>query len=182
MKKDRFENYANALFSLAKEEDAVLLYKSEVLDILKAFNENPELVDVLSSLSVPLQDIESIIDNIFKSLKAKSLASFLKVLCKKHIIQHYEGIFEAFVSMCNVELGVKEGIIYSVDDMSSDDIKRIEESLSKKLGCEVSLENRIDHTLIGGYKISIDGKMIDASISSKLNRLKAVLSNSKGGK
>lgn len=180
MKKDRFENYANAIFSLAKEEDAVLLYKREASEILVTLQENPGFVDILASLSVPLSDIETTIDRVFGELKAKSLTSFLKVLCKKHIIQHYEGIFEGLISLCNAELGVKEGIIYSVDDMSSDDIKRIEESLSKKLDCEVSLENRIDHTLIGGYKISIDGKMIDASISSKLNRLKAALS--KGGK
>ncbi|MCQ2772750.1 MAG: F0F1 ATP synthase subunit delta [Bacilli bacterium] len=180
MKKDRFENYANAIFSLAKEEDAVLLYKRDALEVIKVLNENPEFVGVLASLSVPLSDIENTIDKVFGALEARSLASFLKEISKKHIIQHYESVLEGLISLCNAELGVKEGIIYSVDDMSNEDIKRIEDSLSKKLDCEVSLENRIDHTLIGGYKISIDGKMIDASISSKLNRLKAALS--KGGK
>lgn len=182
MKQDRFANYAQALLSFAKEENNVQGYKTDVLYVLSVLNENAELVEFLASMSASESAINSVIDSVFGELKSKHLCSFLKLLSAKHISRHYDKIFSSFISLCNQELGVKEGIIYSVDEMSGDDIKRIEESLSKRLNSKVYLENRIDHDLIGGYKISIDGKVYDSSVVSKLNRLKAVLYKTEGGK
>ncbi|MCQ2796872.1 MAG: F0F1 ATP synthase subunit delta [Bacilli bacterium] len=182
MNKDRYANYAQALLSFAKEENDVQGYKNDVLYVSNVLDENKELVEFLSSMSVSETGINSVIDSVFGNLKSKHLCSFLKLLSAKHISRHYDKIFSAFISLSNAELGVKEGIIYSVDEMSSDDIKKIEESLSKRLESKVYLENRIDHDLIGGYKISIDGKVYDSSVVSKLNRLKAVLYKTEGGK
>ena len=182
MNKDRYANYAQALISFAKEENNVQGYKDDVLYVSGIFDKNAELVEFLSCMSVSESDIDSVIDNVFGNLGSKHLCSFLKLLSAKHILRHYDKIFASFISICNQELGVKEGIIYSAEAMSSDDMKKIEESLSKRLESKVYLENRIDHDLIGGYKISIDGKVYDSSVVSKLNRIKAVIYQTEGGK
>jgi F0F1-type ATP synthase delta subunit len=36
----------------------------------------------------------------------------------------------------------------------------------------VRLENRIDKSIIGGAKIYVDGKLIDASVKSRLENMK----------
>ena len=47
----------------------------------------------------------------------------------------------------------------------------MQQKVSDLLGENVKLENEIDKTLIGGVKILIDGKIIDASLRSRLENL-----------
>ena len=43
--------------------------------------------------------------------------------------------------------------------------------MSKMTGKKVSLYNRVDRDLIGGVRIVVDGKIIDASLKANLEKL-----------
>ena len=44
-------------------------------------------------------------------------------------------------------------------------------------GKEISLENTIDKDILGGFNLKIGDKMIDCSVSSKINELRKKLIN-----
>jgi len=53
--------------------------------------------------------------------------------------------------------------------------------LSTKLGESVVIEQKIDPQLIGGVKISVNGKLFDGSVKAQLARLRTILATSTEG-
>ena len=78
-----------------------------------------------------------------------------------------------FVRLRKEAEGFADGIVYSAKPVNDEQLKKLESETGKLIGKRIRLENIIDGSLIGGVKIVADGKLIDASIRSRLNRLYA---------
>lgn len=172
MKPGQFSAYSKALLSLALEENDVKTYKDDIKEVAKLLDEEKGLLEILSSYRAPHEEVLKSIEEIFSFLKGKSSIPFLKLLYEKHLISHFEDIATEFISLCNDELGIKEGIAYSAAPLSKEKLTKIEKALSNKLGAEVSLENRVEKSLLGGVRVFVDGKVFDASLSGKLESLR----------
>ena len=70
-----FSRYANALFSIALEENKVESYKNEVKMLKEVILENDELLHLLSSCFIQKDDKEKIIDEVLKIKLKISLIS-----------------------------------------------------------------------------------------------------------
>mgnify|MGYP004459463967 FL=1 len=175
MKDEVFVNYAAALFSLAKDEKKVATYRKEIKEVEKILTGDPMFLECFSSYKVSHEDIYHLLDEAFKGLESPSLLPFLKLLVSKHLISSISEISEAFYGMCNEYLGIKEGLIYSTSRLTEEEISRLEKTLEDKLSCKVSLKNKIDHNLIGGVRIVLDGKIYDGSVENKIETLRKKL-------
>lgn len=174
MKDSLDSRYASALFSLAKDEKKVSLYQSKMKELYLLFNDEKELVHLLTSAFIALDERYKVVDRLLKSYPP-ALMNFVKVLMKNHRLNHYQSIFKAFNSLCNEEKHVLEGIIYSTDKLDVKIIKEIESALKNKERVAVELTNRIDPSLIGGVKVVINNRVYDYSIASELSAMRSAL-------
>ena len=101
--------------------------------------------------------------------------NFLKLIIKNNRINKFNLIAKEFNKLCNDYLNIKEGIIYSTEALSKEQIKRVEDKLSEVINTKVELTNQIDEKLIGGIKVIVDEKIFDGSIKNKLEKLKSTL-------
>ena len=62
--------------------------------------------------------------------------------------------------------------------LTSDLEKKILETVTKATGSKVTLENKIDESIIGGFVLRVGDTQYDASIANKLNGLKREFTNS----
>jgi len=173
-----YSRYANALLSIALEEDKVLYYKDQVKMLKELFKENEEFMHLISSYFLQDEEKEKIIDSIYN--ENENIKNFIKVIMKNKRINEIDKIFKEFIKSCNEILKIKDGIIYSVDKLNNEEISKIEKGIENKLNCSVELENLIDEKLIGGVKVIVEDKIFDGSIKNKLEKLKDSLV--KGGK
>lgn len=75
-----------------------------------------------------------------------------------------------------------QGVVYSVVPLEVKEIERLETHTAELLKKPVSLKNEIDERLIGGFVISVDGKLIDASIKKKIEDMSLrIKANTEGG-
>ena len=65
--------------------------------------------------------------------------------------------------------GISYGTVYSVIPLDQKRIKELEEQTSELFKVNIKLTNEIDPKLIGGIKILVEGKMIDASIRKRFD-------------
>ena len=72
---------------------------------------------------------------------------------------------------------VVEATITSASEINSESLNVIKSALEEKLGQAVSIEVKMDESLIGGAKIQIGDNMIDASVRSQINELGRILTN-----
>ena len=76
--------------------------------------------------------------------------------------------------MCNQYLGIKEGILETARPFTAENVKAIEEALSKE-GQKVELKTRINESLISGFKVIFDDRVIDSSMRNKINKMNEML-------
>ena len=170
--------YALGLFSIAIEENKILEYKNSIKMLKEIISNNNELLHLFSSCFILQEEKEDVINKIFVDFD-EYIINFVKIIVLNKRTNQMIEIFNEFNKMCNARLNIKEGIIYSTEKLTNQDIKKVEKKFTSLLSCEVELENLIDEKLIGGYKVVIEDKVYDGSIKNKLEFMK--LSLKQGG-
>ncbi len=169
------KEYAEALFLLAAEEDR----KEEIsktLDAMEsAFLENPEFVELLASPAVPVKERLSIIEKTFSSLDRHGV-SFLKILCERGYLRSFSEMAKTYRELMEMAEKVSTAKVTSAVELTEEEKNALIQKLEKRCGNTVVAEYRIDSSLLGGIVIEIDGKVMDASLRSRLSDMKDVMS------
>ena len=141
-----YSRYANALLSIAIDENKVEYYKNEIKMLRKVFLEDKDILHLLSSYFLLFEEKEKVIDKIYPN--NENIQNFIKIIVKNKRVGSLIKIFDEFIKSCNENMGVKDGIVYSITELAPKEISKIEEGISKKLNYKVELENIVDKIII----------------------------------
>lgn len=164
--------YGTALFAASEDLNNTDEVDKELNEMIDIFKENPDFFELLKSPAVPNDEKKIILDKVFSKQVSETLLNFLYVLLDKRRIGGFFGMVKSFEKCVDEKKGITSGIIYSAVKVPDDKIKKFEKETGALLQKNVELTNEIDKSLIGGVKIYIDGKLIDASIRRRLDDLK----------
>lgn len=168
------KRYAESLFDLASEENAILKYQNDMSKVFDVFQDDT-FVQFFSHVSISENDKFSILKKSFSNQIDQYVLNFLFLLIKKRRIRYIREICKEFESLCNDHFGIKVGKVFSAFALSDDQISKVEQAISQKIGKEVKLHAVIDESLIGGIKVEIDNHIYDDSLSYKLESLRKEL-------
>jgi len=171
--------YSQILFELSQERNKVENYLNNSITIYKLYENKDykKLNNLLSNLSFSVNEKEKIIDKLFLNKLDMYYLNFLKVLVSRNDYKYLPNILKKYIHLASVSLNEKIGIIYSVSKLDSLQISKIEKALSKKLDKKITLENKIDESLIAGIKIVFEDLEIDKTIKYKLQDISNILKN-----
>jgi len=164
--------YAKAIINLAKETNKTTEVNNDMLLISSTIDESKELkvflnnpisksdvkINVLNSLFG--SKINSITNELFKILVANKRITLLPFVAKQYI--------QLFDKLQGIEIAKVTTAIPLTDKLKEKVLAKVK-SLTDK---EVTVENIVDETIIGGFILQIGDKQFDASISGKLNNLR----------
>ena len=165
--------YGSALFQAANEVDKVSLISEEADGLLDVLGKEPDLLAFLNTPAIAAKGKKEVIEKIFRGQVCDELLNLLFVLIDKGRTRHFAKIVEAYKDLINKAEGFSYGKILSVEPLSEERLRRFEEETGKLLKLKVKLENLTAPDLIGGVKVYIDGKVIDASVKSRLKDLRS---------
>lgn len=166
--------YAESLFDLAKEENAILLYQKDIIKIQAVFQDE-SFVRFFSHVALQDNVKLKVLKKSFQGQVSEYVYNFLMLLIKKRRIRYINGICEQFLNLCNDYYGIKIGKVYSAYQLDKQELAKIEHAISVRVGKKVQLRLVIDETLIGGIKVEIDNHIYDDSLSYKLESLRQEL-------
>lgn len=167
--------YAEAFFSLSLEKNNIEKYKSELKEIYNLFSGVEQIKPFFLSEQISKAEKKKLLTNSLHGTVSKDTLNFLLLLVDKNRIGLYEDIINEYIHLVNDELNIKEGIIESVRPLDIKKVSELEEALSKN-GQQVELKQKINNSLISGFKIRFDNYVIDGSMKSKLNKLQETIS------
>ena len=167
--------YANALLSIALEENNNKTYREHVKSIYDTLQNSEDLQRVLKSAFISKKEKLDLFETLLKDEDLIYVKDFILVIIKNSRETHLIEILNEFIRISNLEDGIIEGIIYSVEFLSSEQIDNVSKAIEKKINKKVVLKNRIDNTLIGGIKVVVDDYNFDGSIKDKLRKLNQYL-------
>ncbi|MEG0291849.1 MAG: ATP synthase F1 subunit delta [Anaerovoracaceae bacterium] len=163
--------YGNALYQAAKDVDKIDIILKESKEVLEVFNQEPDLLAFINTPTIANDDKKRVIETIFEGEVCEEMLNLLCVLIDKGRTRRYRGIIKEFEKLVNRKEGVAYGEIYSVTKLSDEKLAEFDAKVSKLLSKNVKLKNEIDTSLIGGVKIHIEGKILDASLKGRLKNL-----------
>ncbi len=161
--------YSEALFSAARDAGKAKEIGEEAFAVLDVFKENEELFRLLDFPGISKDEKKQVISNVFGGRISKELENFMYILIDNRRIGRYEQITREYGKLEDLEEGVSYGTVYSTCGLSDERVARIEEKLTGLLGKKARLRQETDRSLIGGIKILIDGKILDASLRERLD-------------
>jgi ATP synthase F1 delta subunit len=167
--------YGKALYQVAVEvnkEAQILSEAKEVAEIMKREGALKKFVD---SPIISVGEKKQVLENIFQDLVCEELMNFICILVDKGRTKHYDKIVMTMLQLAREKEGASAGIIYSMEPLTPDQMEKFQRETGKLLRTNVHLENQIDRSLVGGVKILIDGKIIDASLKKRLENIKDAL-------
>ncbi len=165
------QRYAEAFFELAQEEGKVKAWKQQMDQVALVMNSVPELKSFFGAVKITGEDKKELIVKSFEGRIDETCLNFLCLLTDKKRIGEVSQILKEFHSLCNAYEGIEEGIVFAARELNEAQIKELEDSF-KVRGRNVELTLKIDESLISGFKIVLDDEVIDASMKSKIHRMK----------
>ncbi|MEG0856108.1 MAG: F0F1 ATP synthase subunit delta [Terrisporobacter sp.] len=168
--------YAEALFQLSEEENITKEIYSELHDVVDTVKNNKDLENVLKSPLVSKGEKKELIEKIFSNKINNNLKNFLKILIEKGRITSLKAIELTFKQLLNDKHNIIEGTVLSAIPMEKIKVKELEEKLSKKYNKNVTLENKVDESILGGVLVRLGNTQIDGSVKTRLNNIKDQLS------
>ncbi len=169
-------NYADALFMLAREENSVDAIFSDLETIKKAFAENPEYEQFLSAPSISKADRFASIESVFGGRVNTHTLSFLQLLCEKGKIAGIDDIASEFERLREWASGTAEAVVKTAVELSESQKQSLISALEKRTGKKIVLKTVTDKSVLGGLTVEIDGELIDGSVKSNLKRVREVIS------
>jgi len=101
------------------------------------------------------------------SSKALSIADLLVKSAPRHSLQ----ILKEFTRLIRLESAKHHAVIESAASVDESTRAAIQKSLEKRDGGTVTLETKVDPSLIGGSRIRLGSEVWDATVVSRLNAL-----------
>ena len=166
--------YAEALYSLKKDENRLLESQKEVKELRKIFIENPDFVSLLNSSYKTLEEKHQIVDDTLVGVDDE-IKSLIKIVISNHRANLIVEIFDDFNSLVNESRGVLEGLVYSAEKLSESQLEKLNKTISEVEARDTELKNIVDSTLIGGVKVVINDHIYDGSIKHHIENMKLTL-------
>ena len=174
------DRYAIALFDLASDEKCIEKIIDDCKKILTLNKENKDFNFLLKSPLISSDDKFLVLTKILTNNKSHSLLSrFIAIIKKNKRFNFLIDIIIRFNEINNEKRGNVIAHVISAEELNSSQKKNLINELNNFLGKVVTLNFKIDKSIIGGLIIKIGSKMIDASIFTKINKLKLAMKESR---
>ena len=168
--------YATALFDLATEASALDAVEADLKALGASIEASSELKDFIRSPVYDRADQMKAIGALADKAGLSELTSnFLQLVAKNRRLFALPDMIRAFGALAAKARGEVSAEAVSAAPLNDDQSKALRLEIEAMVGKAVNLETRVDPELLGGLVVKIGSQMIDASLKTKLNRLKTVM-------
>ncbi len=165
-------NYAKALFLLATDlhqEETVMHDMRLVHEVCK---ENHILTVVLSNPTLRESKKSAIITGLFRDKVSATSEAFVLFVLKKRRTINLKGIAAAYMDLYRASRGIVLSEVTTATEADASILDALRDKVAATTGKTVEMESKVDPRLLGGFRISYDNNMYDATLSTKMEQLR----------
>lgn len=168
--------YAEAAFKLAREQNALPAW-SDALDLIAAVVADPQLAALIGAPQVGTAQVENIIIGAIGKQLSGEARNFVQVLAQNRRLVLMPQIVELFGALRREYEGEMEATVVSALPVDDAQLKALVAALEQKYGRKITARVELDPQLIGGLKIMVGDKVIDATVRGRLDAMAAALTH-----
>ena len=166
------ERYSLALYELASENNVLWQVEEQSLSILNLISVSKDFSNLIKDPTNNQDNLLKVINSISNDNKFENLfKKFLSFLITKRRFFYVEKILNSFIGICSQKRGELKAELRSAKKLSSDEISKITDELTKNFSSKIRLNYKHDESLIGGLVVKVGSTMVDTSIKNKLKSI-----------
>lgn len=164
--------YAQALFEISKEENALKSLEADTDALGAALAESPALSEMIASPMVARDDQARAMAAIAAKMGLSTvMANTLALMASKRRLFVLPQLVANLRTRIAEEKGEVTADVVSASKLSAEQTKALVATLKAKIGKDVKLNTTVDESLIGGLIVKLGSTMIDTSVKAKLAAL-----------
>jgi F-type H+-transporting ATPase subunit delta len=166
--------YAEAVFELATRDGKVDEWRRE-MGIVCGLAQDKKLVRVVDSPAVGLEERRKAMEQILGKRVSRQILSLSLLLVERGSFSSMPAISDEYDDLVRRSLGIVAVTVTTPAPLSQKELAGLKVKLEELAGARVEIDTRTDPTLIGGIRVTIGDRQIDASVSTRLARLRKQL-------
>lgn len=170
--------YAAALFDLAKDASKIGDVERDLNGFQKLLDESDDLVRMVRSPVISADDQGKALNAVLAKAGIGGLAAnFLQLVTKNRRLFAVPDMIKAFRVFAARDRGEVTAEVASATPLSDAQVTALKATLKATVGKDVTLATQVDPSLLGGLVVKIGSRMVDSSLRTKLQSMKAALSS-----
>ena len=166
------KRYAQGLLDFTQESGSTAAVFSEMKDIVKLMKESKELNSFFATPFIDSKKKMAAAGEIFRSFSPTS-KNIVNLVIRQGRETHLKDIAQEFINKVEDMQGIQRLTLTSAAPLSQQNVEQIIRSSNLvDVNKGFDLTTNIDQDLIGGYILRVGDQQVDASMRTKLNRLK----------
>ena len=168
--------YANSLLQLAKEANSLNDIFADVKLIDKTISESKDLASMLNSPIISSKIKSNVLSKVFGGNVKELTSNFLKLLVSKGREDYLQEICKSFIEEYNKMNKIADVTLVTAIPATDKIVKEVTDFLTKSgKYSKVSIKQKIDKSIIGGFVLKMGDQLLDNSIQRKLQVIRKEL-------
>jgi F-type H+-transporting ATPase subunit delta len=164
--------YARALFELARDTGQLESVAGSIATLKATLAESEDFATLTRNPVLSRLQTEKAVEAVAGSLGLdQTTTRFLGVLANNRRLAALDGIIAAFDELSADHRGEETARVTSAHPLDADQLATLKTRLRGRIGRDVTVETKVDPSILGGLIVQIGSQMIDGSIRTKLNTL-----------
>ena len=169
--------YAKAILDLSVENKAEEAVEKDMRSVVATISDSQELREMLASPVIQANSKKQALNAIFQGSHSIT-DGLLSMLVDNKRIGMLNEVALKYVILSEQKKGKDVAIVTTAVPLTSDLEDKVLKQVAKLTGNKVTIENRIDENIIGGFVLRVGDLQYDASIANKLNNIKREFTSS----
>jgi len=167
------ERYANALFELASEENALGAVEKDLDRFTGLMAESADFTRLVKSPVFSSDEQLRAVTGILERDEIGGLvASLVKVAAANRRLFAVSDVIRAFRALVAKFKGEATADVTVAERLSDRNLDSLKTALKSVTGKDVALNVKVDPSIIGGLVVKLGSRMVDSSLRTKLNSIK----------
>lgn len=167
--------YAEGLAAIAKADGHLEIVKSELLTMATAIAGNEDLRSTLANNLLPAATRGQIVDDLLANKANNTTRALAGMIVSSGHGSDFGKIVDAFVTYAASSTGAQVATVRTAVALSEDQKARLQKALKSRTGGEISLQEIVDPSVVGGAVTTIGDTVIDGTVRARLAKMKDIL-------
>ena len=165
--------YAKALILIGREDGQAERYREELETIVGLLNREQMLEQAVTNPLYEAASRRNVLKAISEKLElSRVIKSFVLLMFDKGRIHYLRDVRTYYNVLADELKGIVRADLTTATELAEETLEQIRASLSKLTGKDVSLETKLDKSLIGGIVTRIGDLVLDGSIKTQLQNMR----------
>jgi F-type H+-transporting ATPase subunit delta len=171
----RIEGYAKALFEIARAEGTLDEVEDELFRFARSYESSDALRNALTDDMIPAAKRQAIVEDLLGGKATATTTQLVSMVVGSGRGSDLPAIIDVLVARASSSKNLEVAEARSAVPLTADQQDRLRAALANATGKQVNLKVVVDPSVLGGIIATVGDTVIDGSVRTRLDQLKARL-------